>query len=69
MGRVDWNATIIWTLRRDLAYQWVIILEQEIPDLFDALSDDVETVLEDLKQSVLGRLFRNSPAPSPRADP
>ena len=52
-GRQDWNAKIIWKMRSELAFQWDIV-EEEIPELFSALSADVEAALADMKVTILG---------------
>lgn len=52
-GAADWNGKIIWKMRTELAIQWEIV-EEEIPQLFSALSDSVRQILGDLKRTILG---------------
>ena len=51
--RENWNARIIWKMRTDLAFQWDLV-EEDIPELYGALTESVRTALADLKDTILG---------------
>jgi hypothetical protein len=47
----NWNAKIIWKMRSELDFQWTLV-EDEVAVVFSKLSDDIKSILKDIRDAV-----------------
>jgi hypothetical protein len=56
LGHVNWNAELIWKMKAEQAFNWDV-LEDQIPEIFEALSSDIVGSLRQFGLLVNGEFY------------